>query len=314
MLVLSAMWPVGKWKDGRVGVHVGLEVMRSFPQQVRSVILDSVVPAQSRFFENDPTAITRVYRTMFDDCAAEPACARAHPQLEKRFWAFVAKAQKEPVVMRLQDTSKKGTYSVAIFNGIGLARSFWHIFYTTKAISNIPNLMDQLMKGDTQELARLYSSSPVSQDINAGMYNSVECSENEQRFTKTGLEANIQKLDPSVRQDFTLELEDQALTRCKIWNVKPLPARYAEPVSSTIPTLIMEGKYDPVTPPENGMEAAKTLSESFQFLAPSTGHGVFLSGQACTLDALGAWIRQKNLGLLKEAGVRARNELRRCAS
>jgi hypothetical protein len=186
--------------------------------------------------------------------------------------------------MTLQDTSNKGTYSAAIFDGIGLARSFWHMFYITKAISNIPNLMDQLMKGDTQELARLYSSSPVSQGINAGMYNSVECSENEQRFTKAGLEANIQKLDPSVRQDFTLELEDQALTRCKIWNVKPLPALYAKPVSSAIPTLIIEGKYDPVTPPENGMEAAKTLSESFQFLAPSTSHGVFLSGQACPVE------------------------------
>jgi hypothetical protein len=44
--------------------RLALEVMRSFPQQVRSVILDSVIPAQSRFFEDDSTAIARVYLTI----------------------------------------------------------------------------------------------------------------------------------------------------------------------------------------------------------------------------------------------------------
>jgi pimeloyl-ACP methyl ester carboxylesterase len=47
-----------------------------------------------------------------------------------------------------------------------------------------------------------------------------------------------------------------------------------EPVTSSIPTLIMEGEYDPVTPPSNGMLAAQTLSRSFFFLFPGVTHGV----------------------------------------
>src|SRR5204862_2054736 len=56
------------------GTRLALEVMRSFPQQVRSVILDSTVPSQADIFEDDPNVVARVYRSLFDDCAAEPKC------------------------------------------------------------------------------------------------------------------------------------------------------------------------------------------------------------------------------------------------
>ena len=61
---------------------------------------------------------------------------------------------------------------------------------------------------------------------------------------------------------------------CQFWSVKPVPEVQKEPVTSTIPTLIMEGEYDPVTPPANGMLAAQTLSRSFFFLFPGVTHGV----------------------------------------
>jgi hypothetical protein len=38
--------------------------------------------------------------------------------------------------------------------------------------------------------------------------------------------------------------------------------------------LILAGEYDPATPPAYGMLAARTLSRSFFFLFPATGHGV----------------------------------------
>jgi pimeloyl-ACP methyl ester carboxylesterase len=50
----------------------------------------------------------------------------------------------------------------------------------------------------------------------------------------------------------------------------------SQPVASAIPTLVLEGEYDPITPPTNGALAAQSLSKSYQFLFPATGHGAFL--------------------------------------
>jgi pimeloyl-ACP methyl ester carboxylesterase len=41
--------------------------------------------------------------------------------------------------------------------------------------------------------------------------------------------------------------------------------------------LITTGEYDPITPPANGQEAAKTLSHSYFFEFPGQGHGQLYS-------------------------------------
>jgi pimeloyl-ACP methyl ester carboxylesterase len=46
-------------------------------------------------------------------------------------------------------------------------------------------------------------------------------------------------------------------------------------VTSSLPTLILSGEYDPITPPSNGKAAQTTLSNSFFYQFPATGHGVF---------------------------------------
>jgi pimeloyl-ACP methyl ester carboxylesterase len=54
-------------------------------------------------------------------------------------------------------------------------------------------------------------------------------------------------------------------------------------VTSEIPSLILAGQYDPVTPPEWGQLAAETLSNHFYYEFPGLGHGVMRS-DACGLE------------------------------
>ncbi len=82
---------------------------------------------------------------------------------------------------------------------------------------------------------------------------------------------------------------------CKIWGMKPVPALQKEPVRSTIPTLILQGEYDPRTPPTNGVLAAKTLSKSYFFLFPGIGHGVIASHASnCPNDIMNAFLENPN--------------------
>jgi len=51
------------------------------------------------------------------------------------------------------------------------------------------------------------------------------------------------------------------------------------PVSSDLPVLILNGRFDPITPPDYGFEAAKTLPNSYSFTFPNTGHGAAISSE-----------------------------------
>ena len=54
-----------------------------------------------------------------------------------------------------------------------------------------------------------------------------------------------------------------------------MPAVQKLAVTSSLPTLILSGEYDPITPFSNAQMAQHTLSNSFLYLFPATGHGVF---------------------------------------
>ena len=62
---------------------------------------------------------------------------------------------------------------------------------------------------------------------------------------------------------------------CQIWEQQSVPPEQKQPVKSSIPTLILSGEYDPITPLSNAQQAMQTLSNSYLFVFPALGHGVF---------------------------------------
>jgi hypothetical protein len=69
-------------------------------------------------------------------------------------------------------------------------------------------------------------------------------------------------------------------TMCRIWKVHEASANENQPVQSDIPTLVLAGQYDPITPPAWGQQAAESLSNSFFYEFPGFGHGVSID-DAC---------------------------------
>jgi pimeloyl-ACP methyl ester carboxylesterase len=62
---------------------------------------------------------------------------------------------------------------------------------------------------------------------------------------------------------------------CRLWPYARLPASHWEPVKSDVPTLLLSGGRDPVTPPEGALAVAAHLSRSLHVLVPNGGHGVW---------------------------------------
>ena len=68
---------------------------------------------------------------------------------------------------------------------------------------------------------------------------------------------------------------------CDTWPVKTAPIEVKNPVSSTIPTLILQGAYDTRTPVYMGLRAARELKNSTLVIVPQQGHEVWTSATNC---------------------------------
>jgi hypothetical protein len=63
---------------------------------------------------------------------------------------------------------------------------------------------------------------------------------------------------------------------CNLWKIPKLGPEVNAPVVSDIPTLLLSGRFDPITPAYFAEAAAKTLKHSYAYTFPDTSHGAFL--------------------------------------
>jgi pimeloyl-ACP methyl ester carboxylesterase len=59
-----------------------------------------------------------------------------------------------------------------------------------------------------------------------------------------------------------------------------------------VPTLVLEGSFDPIIPPSYGHLAAESLSKSTFVEFPGVGHTALLTGGNCALRVVQAFLRQ----------------------
>ncbi|MGJ3254433.1 MAG: alpha/beta hydrolase [Elainellaceae cyanobacterium] len=66
------------------GTYLASQVMRDYPERLRSVVLDSTVPPQNDKYEDVPRYLEVVLFNLIDDCEANVACNAAYPNLQER--------------------------------------------------------------------------------------------------------------------------------------------------------------------------------------------------------------------------------------
>jgi pimeloyl-ACP methyl ester carboxylesterase len=271
------------------GTRLALTVMRLYPADLRSVVLDSVYPPQENFFTSLPNSVQRVFNVLFNGCAAELACKQAYPHLPTAFYTLVADLDTTPIPFQTTDAQTGKSYTV-LFTGDDLLLWLFHSLYRTYLIPRLPAVIFQVRNHDYTQLSQIYSEVifRFSDTLSFGMNYSVQCSEDMAFTTPQDLAASVRILEPQLRPALLSYLQE-SYSICQLWGVKPAPLVQKESVTSAIPTLILAGEYDPVTPPANGMLAARTLSKSFSFLFPGTGHGVQYTNPPCADEIIFAF-------------------------
>jgi pimeloyl-ACP methyl ester carboxylesterase len=81
----------------------------------------------------------------------------------------------------------------------------------------------------------------------------------------------------------------QAYALCKAWLVKPDPTSDGQVVKSSIPTLVLQGRYDVQTNSTVGQQAIAGLTKGVYLEFPKAGHGVLQFSQ-CAKDVGAAFV------------------------
>lgn len=256
------------------GTRLALTVLRDAPEGVRSVIIDSVYPpAADGTAELAPNA-QKAFDVFFDRCASDPDCAGPYPDLEQRFYALVDALEADPVMVEAE-AMQSDLGGEVLVDGDSLVGGVFQLLYITSVIPMIPVMLTRMEEGDFTFFASLMLELAAFQrdSLAQGMYYSVQCRE-EIPFTDRELAAsNLAPLNPVVARTFGPE---QDFEDCETWGVTPADEIETEPVTSDVPSLVMAGGFDPITPISYAELAASTLANHWLVVVQGAGHGVSL--------------------------------------
>jgi pimeloyl-ACP methyl ester carboxylesterase len=259
------------------GTRLALTVMRLYPTDLRSVVLNSVLPPQIISFTSIPSATQRAFDVLFNRCAVDSYCKTTYPHLQTVFYQLVDDLNHKPITF---DTTTPTGKSITVhFTGNDLVLWLRQSMYATGFIPQLPAAIFHIHQHDYRLLSLIYGSNIID-TMSWGMFYSVMCGEDAPFTTQQALDLSVQGL-PFQTQPALLNSSLSLFSVCQFWGMKPVPAFQKEPVRSTIPTLILQGEYDPATPPANGMMAAQTLSMSYFFQLPGVGHLIHSPTSTC---------------------------------
>ncbi len=255
------------------GTLLGLHLMRDYPEHLRSVILDGVVPPNLNFIPKVAQNEDRIFRELFRACNDDPACAADYPNLEGRLLQLVDDLNENPAIIEVIDPETKETVDVYL-DGRALLDFFFQTFYLPDMYAIFPKIVADLEAGNYFFVAQILPLFAFDQTFSEGMYYSVICAEDGDfsvaDLDMAGLLPPIAEYAPEDMQSY--------LDGCTLWPVELLPPEVDDAVSSDIPTLLLSGRFDPVTPPYFAEKAAESLPNAYHVVDPLGSHGVAFGG------------------------------------
>jgi pimeloyl-ACP methyl ester carboxylesterase len=259
------------------GTRLGLEVLRQHPDHVRSVVLDSVLPPQADGVVENPATFLDSFQAVVDTCAAEPACA-AQGDLGERLGAVIADLEAEPVEIEIQNIMTGETDTI-FADGFTLLGIVTQALYSPSWFTDLPELVTELEAGGTASLVTFLSQIRSTEAyLSDGMFYATVCNEEVPFSDRAEAEAAVPDdpfdLTESDTFDFASNVGPNAFDTCEAFGSTPAGSSAGEAVESDVPTLLMTGSFDPVTPPAFAEMAAATLTNSSLVVAPKGSHGI----------------------------------------
>jgi pimeloyl-ACP methyl ester carboxylesterase len=231
------------------------------------MVLDGVAPTDMRLPLFVARDAQRSLDAWLDRCEADASCRAAYPGLQTRVRALLARLQASPVRTRLVHP-RTGVAEDTLIDARIVASILFGALYSPVTASLLPTLIDRAEHDDFQALLALGMADDADENMSVGMQLSVICSEDAPRVTRDDLQRE------TAGTVFGGLLFAEQIDACGFWPKGAIDASYYEPVVSDVPSLVLSGEFDPITPPRWGEAVASHLRHGRHLIASSTGHGV----------------------------------------
>lgn len=252
------------------GTRVAQQYLRRFPQRVRAVILDGVVPPQVALGASTPLAAQAALDHIFARCVHEPACHARFGDPTVAYRALRQALERHPVVVSLANPTTGEPMSMT-FTALHLATVLRLSSYTSEQAALLPlSLYEAYARNDFAPLASQFLVvNQTYEDVLAdGMQNTVVCTEDVPFYGREGIDR------PRLEQTFLGTTQVDALERiCALWPHGPIDPDFHAPLRSDVPVMLLSGADDPVTPPAYAELAARGLTRHVIVQLQGMGHG-----------------------------------------
>ncbi|MDT0557479.1 alpha/beta hydrolase [Ichthyenterobacterium sp. W332] len=248
---------------GSYGTRLSMKYMELYPNSVRTAILSGLFPPEIRLYDKIYTNINRSIELLFTTCKQDADCNTKYPNLKLEFEAICKALDKQPKTFLIGETN-------FVINKQDFLLLLQQLLYDRQTIANTPNFIMAFKSGNTEVLSQSIQAFAARLSvINVATYWSVN-SLDEKKFKNKSLLQKDAAQYPLLSSGISLFGSDPDVM--KHWPSNTADQTPMIALKSDIPTLLISGEWDPVTPPSNGEIVLKSLKNGSHVVFPNDGH------------------------------------------
>ncbi|MEL6892302.1 MAG: alpha/beta fold hydrolase [Actinomycetota bacterium] len=257
------------------GTTVAMEVMRRHPDSVRTSILDSAYPPERATIADVWQGLDHLLDRYDAVCPPRSSCNPTDGAFSERFLELVEQYDVAPLATALTNPMTGDTFD-AMLDGGDFVNAMWLAVWS----ANLPELVadavttdnpasrDDLVVAATQQFLADYGDSSLLQaDV-------VECRDRGARVGRETIDAAVDE-----RPEFSTVFQYATYVghgiACDRLGAAQQDDTWTDPLGSDIPTLVLAGVWDAVTPPEWGRALLDGLSNGRFYEYPGLAHGTW---------------------------------------
>jgi pimeloyl-ACP methyl ester carboxylesterase len=252
---------------GSYGSRVVLEYLRRHGDRTRTAVVAKPVPPDFKrplYYGRDGL---NALHGIFAACKSDVACRRAFPDSPGQLDAVLRRLEREPAAVPWKHP-KTGAVITLHLSRATFAEIIWVYLQTERAARRLPFVIARADSGDfTTLLEGAFSDGRLNvRDPIEGLYLSVTCPEETLRI-------GVSDVGPETPHFLGSDRLNRQLAACRGWPQSSLPADLFEPVRSSVPTLIVTGSLDPITPTVWGQRLLQYMPNARLIDVPGMSHG-----------------------------------------
>ncbi len=273
------------------GTRLAQETLRSHPEGIRSVVLDSTYPTDEASVSQTVEGAQRALDQLATGCAADDECATTHGDLGEALEEIIARYDETPHRSTIDLGDDGGEIDIAI-TGSDIVAGLFTAMYDTELIEVLPTFATALTSeagGGALIDQVAIQGIPRVNGLAEGMALSTNCSDG----------APVLRDDPAVDDELLADpgrwsslVTVFSTAFCEAWlgeDAVGVDESFAEPVTAGLPVLVLSGTYDPVTSTPEAQRVADALPNATFVTFDGIGHGVW-DVVPCATDLLLAYL------------------------